>query len=81
VPNNLVIAILSVFCCWPLAIVAIINAAKVNGLAAQGKYAEAEAAAANAKKFALIGIVVGLVVNVVAVVVQLMAAGAAGAGR
>ena len=31
VPNYLIPAILSVFCCWPLAIVAIIFAAQVNG--------------------------------------------------
>jgi Interferon-induced transmembrane protein len=61
VPNNMVIAIISIFCCWPLAIPAIIFASKVNNLAAAGDMAGAQEAAAKAKKFATIGIIVGVV--------------------
>jgi uncharacterized integral membrane protein len=52
--SNLVWAVLSTFlCCLPLGVVAIINASKVSGLWAQGQYAEAQAAADSAKKFAI----------------------------
>jgi uncharacterized membrane protein YozB (DUF420 family) len=61
IPNNMVLAILSIFCCWPLAIFAIINAVKVNNLVAEGKYGEAQEAGAKAKKFAIIAIVLWLV--------------------
>ena len=61
VPNNLVIAIISIFCCWPLAIPAIIFATQVNGKVAAGDVAGAQEAAQKAKKFAMIGIIVGAV--------------------
>ncbi len=61
VPNYLVQAILTVCCCWPIAIVAIVNAAKVNGLVAQGKYQEAVAASEAAKKWAWIAFGLGIV--------------------
>lgn len=52
--NNLVWAILStVMCCWPLGIVAIIKASKVNGLWYQGRFQEAHKAADDAKKWSI----------------------------
>ncbi|QTH39664.1 CD225/dispanin family protein [Yimella sp. cx-51] len=64
--NNLVIAILStVLCCLPLGIYAIIQATKVNGLWQQGDTAGAQKAADDAKKFSIIGAVVGLVISVI----------------
>lgn len=60
VPNYLVPAIISVFCCWPLAIVAIIFAAQVNGKVAAGDIAGAEDASKKAKMFSFIGIGLGL---------------------
>lgn len=65
VPNYLVWGIVSIFCCWPLAIVSIMNATKVNGLVAAGDIAGATEASGKAKKFALIGIVGGLIINVI----------------
>ena len=59
VPNNLVIAIVSIFCCWPLAIPAIIFATQVNGKVAAGDLPGAQESSAKAKKFAMIGIIVG----------------------
>lgn len=54
VPNHLVWAILAtLFCCLPTGIVSIIFAAKVDGLAAAGNLAEAQAASDNAKKWAM----------------------------
>src|SRR5215831_2209570 len=68
VPNNLVIAIISIFCCWPIAIAAIINATKVNSLAASGDIAGAQEAAAKAKKFATIAIGVGVALWVLTII-------------
>ena len=64
--NNMLWAILcTLFCCLPLGIVAIINAAKVNGLYRSGNYSDAQEAADNAKKYALYGLIAGIVVFVV----------------
>jgi hypothetical protein len=65
VPNYLVPAILSVFCCWPLAIVAIIFAAQVNGKVQSGDIAGAMDASKKAKMFSFIAIGIGLVVGVI----------------
>ena len=60
--NNLVWAILStILCCLPLGIVAIVYASKVDGLYNQGDYAGAQEAADNAKKYAVMGAICGLV--------------------
>ncbi len=76
VPNYLVQSILvTLCCCLPLGIVAIINAAKVNGLVASGDMAAARDASASAKKWSTIGFVVGLIVNIISVVVQVAAGG------
>ena len=54
VPNHLVWAILStLFCCLPLGIVAIVHAAKVDGLRSAGDMAGAREASAKAKFWAL----------------------------
>ena len=57
----MVIAILSIFCCWPLAIPAIIFAAKVNGQVAAGDMAGAQDSSKKAKMFSYIAIGLGLV--------------------
>ena len=62
IPNYMVMGVLSIFCCWPLAIFALMNAAKVNKLAAAGDIAGATAASASAKKFAMIGIIGGIII-------------------
>lgn len=61
VPNYLIPAILSLFCCWPLSIVAIIFAAQVNGKVASGDIQGAMDASKKAKLFSFIGIGIGLV--------------------
>ena len=68
-PNNyLVIAIIgTLLCCIP-GIVSIVYAAKVNGLYAEGKYTEADAASKNAKTWAIVALVLGgisIILNVV----------------
>lgn len=60
--NNLVWAILvTIFCCLPLGIVSIVKAAQVSGLWAQGRYAEANQAAQDAKKWAMWGAIIGVI--------------------
>ncbi|OJZ70397.1 hypothetical protein BRW65_19690 [Mycobacterium paraffinicum] len=67
--NYLVWAILcTVLCCLPFGIVSIVYSTKVSGLWSQGRYAEAQAAADNAKKWAIIGAVAGAVFAVVMVI-------------
>ena len=60
VPNYMVPAIISIFCCWPLAIPAIIFAAQVNGKVAAGDVAGAQDASKKAKMFSFIAIGLGL---------------------
>lgn len=78
IPNYLVQSILvTVCCCLPFGIVAIVNAAKVNGLASQGDMAGAREAAASAKKWSTIGFGVGIVVNLIVVGLQFALGGMA----
>lgn len=67
--NYLVWAILvTIMCCLPLGIVSIVYSTKVSGLWAQGRYAEAQTAADNAKKWAIIAAVVGVAATVIGVI-------------
>ncbi|HTX97222.1 MAG TPA: CD225/dispanin family protein [Mycobacterium sp.] len=67
--NYLVWAILStVLCCLPLGIVSIVYSTKVSSLWSQGRYAEAQAAAENAKKWAIISAIVGVIIAVIGVI-------------
>lgn len=64
--NNMVMAILcTVCCCLPFGIYAIIKASKVNGFYMAGMYDEAENTANEAKKWSTIGIITGLVIQVI----------------
>jgi hypothetical protein len=68
VPNYLVPAIISIFCCWPLAIPAIIFATQVNGKVAAGDIAGAQDASKKAKMFSFIAIGLGLLAGVIYVI-------------
>ena len=59
VPNYLVPAIISIFCCWPLAIPAIIFATRVNSSLQAGNTQAAQEASAQAKKFMKLAFIVG----------------------
>lgn len=64
--SNLVWGILSaLLCCLPLGVVSIVYSSRVSGLWTQGRYAEAQAASASAKKWAIWGAVAGVVVLVI----------------
>lgn len=77
-------AILSVLCCWPLAIVAIIFAAQVNGKIAAGDIQGAMSASKNAKLFSMIAIGLGLAGAIIYIVFMVLTVGLSflsGAGR
>lgn len=69
-PNNLLIAILSAFIFFPLGALALVNAAKVNKLSAEGKADEAQKASADAKKYAYFAIIIGVTLTVLAFTVK-----------
>jgi hypothetical protein len=71
-PNNLVLAILGLLCCWPLGIPAVVFAAQVNGKWASGDHAGAVDASAKAKKFGMIALILGIVVTVLYVILMMM---------
>jgi hypothetical protein len=62
IPNYLWQSIVvTIFCCWPFGIPAIVNAAKVEGLKGRGDFAGAKAASDSAKKWCIISLALGLV--------------------
>ncbi len=80
VPNYLVPAILSLFCCWPLSIVAIIFAAQVNGKVASGDIAGAVDASKKAKLFSFIAIGIGLAIGLIYLVLTILGVGLSALG-
>lgn len=75
VPNYLVPAILSLLCCWPLSIVAIIFAAQVNGKVASGDIQGAMDASKKAKLFSFLAIGLGLAGGLIWLIVTVLGAG------
>lgn len=75
VPNYLVPAIISIFCCWPLAIPAIIFATQVNGKLAAGDTAGAEDASKKAKMFSFIAIGLGVVGILIYIIMLVLGVG------
>lgn len=72
-PNNhLVMAIIGILFCLPFGIVAVVKSSQVNGLWAQGQYAEAQASAESAKKWAMWSIIIGVVVSVIYVILAVV---------
>ena len=81
VPNYLVPAIISIFCCWPLAIPAIIFATQVNGKVAAGDIAGAQDASKKAKMFSFIAIGIGLLIVVCYVILMILGVGLSAIGN
>jgi hypothetical protein len=69
-PDNYLVwgILVTVLCCLPFGIVSIVYSTRVSGLWTQGRYAEAQDAADNAKKWAIIGGVVGVAAYVIGVI-------------
>ncbi|MBR1800105.1 MAG: CD225/dispanin family protein [Bacteroidaceae bacterium] len=73
--NNMIWAVLStLFCCLPAGVYSIIQASKVNGLYNSGQYNEAQQMADDAKKWAIISAVLGLIAFVIAFIAGLAGA-------
>src|SRR5260370_18959933 len=81
VPNYLVPDIISIFCCWPLAIPAIIFATQVNGKVAAGDIAGAQDASKKAKMFSFIAIGLGLLGIVIYVIMLVLGVGLSAIGN
>jgi hypothetical protein len=81
VPNYLVPAIVSIFCCWPLGIVAVIFAAQVNGKVAAGDIAGATDASKKAKLFSYIAIGIGLAVGLIYLLLTILGIGLGAVGN
>jgi len=81
VPNYLVPAIISIFCCWPLAIPAIIFAVQVNNKVTAGDIAGAQDASKKAKMFSFIGIGLGLLGVLVYIVMLVLGVGLSAIGN
>src|SRR6266516_2149651 len=79
--NYLVPAIISIFCCWPLAIPAIIFATKVNGQVAAGDIAGAEDSSKKAKMFSFIAIGIGVVIILIYVIMMVLGVGLSALGN
>jgi len=75
VPNYLVLAIISLFCCLPLGIVAVIFAARVNGQVQAGDTAGALESSRKAKMFSYISIGLGLVWIIVWIILTVLGVG------
>lgn len=74
--TNLVWAILvTLFCCLPLGIVSIVKATQVSGLWMQGRYAEAQQASADARKWAIWGAIIGAIVIVISIIINVAVLG------
>ncbi len=78
IPNYLVQAILlTIFCCLPFGIVAIVYAAQVNGKVAGGDIAGAQDSSAKAKKWCWLAFWLGLVSVVLSILLQFAVIGSA----
>lgn len=76
VPTYMTQAILvTLCCCWPFGIVAIVNAAKVNSALGRGDVEGAIEASENAKKWCWIAALLGLLANGIYIVLQVMLEG------
>jgi predicted secreted protein len=81
VPNYMVPAIISIFCCWPLAIPAIIFAAQVNNKVAAGDVAGAQDSSKKAKMFAFIAIGLGVLCILIYVIMLVLGVGLSAMGN
>ena len=71
--NHLIWSILvTVLCCLPLGVAAIVKSSQVNALWAQGNYGQAQKAADDAKKFAIWGAIAGVIIMVIYVMARSM---------
>jgi hypothetical protein len=75
VPNYLVLAIITLICCLPLGIVAVVFAARVNGQVQAGDTQGALESSRKAKMFSYIGIGLGLLWLIVWIILMVAGVG------
>lgn len=63
--------LLTLCCCLPIGIYCIVKASSVNSLWNCGRYDEAREASEKAKKWLIIGLIVGVILNILSVIVNL----------
>jgi hypothetical protein len=73
IPSYLALALLGVFFCLPLSVVAMFQAARVNSLRASGDLAGARKASARAKGWAVGSLGVGIILYLIGCIVTLIA--------
>lgn len=72
IPSHMCMAVLvTLFCCLPFGVVAIVKASQVNALAAGGNYAAAEEASDSAESWAYWSMGLGLLANIICLVIEL----------
>ena len=81
VPNYLIPSIISLICCLPLGIVAIIFAARVNGQVQAGDTAGALESSRKAKLFSYIGLVLGALWVLIWIVMTVLGIGIGALGN
>ena len=81
VPNYMVPAIISIFCCWPLAIPAIIFAVQVNNKVQAGDITGAQDASKKAKMFSFIAIGLGVLGVLCYVIMMILGVGLSALGN
>lgn len=81
IPNYLVPAIISAFCCMPLGVVAIVFAAQVNNKVAAGDIAGAMDSSKKAKMFSFIALGLGLLAVLFYIVWAVLIVGLSAAGN
>lgn len=64
--------IMTLCCCFPIGIYCIVKASSVNSLWNCGRYDEAREASDKAKKWLIIGVISGIVLNVICVILNLV---------
>jgi len=74
-------AIISIFCCWPLAIPAIIFAVQVNNKVQAGDIAGAQESSKKAKMFSFIAIGLGVVLILIYVIMMVLGVGLSALGN
>ncbi|XP_057308395.1 calcium-binding protein P-like [Hydractinia symbiolongicarpus] len=64
-------------CCWPIGIAAIVKSNEVNNAIAAGDFVRAQRASADARKYAIIAIIIGLIAVPTIIVINVLRASSA----